>query len=214
MKAVGYTRVSTEEQARSGLGLEAQAAVIRAEAAVKGWELVKIIVDDGYTGRTMNRPGINIALGMLRAGEAAALITADLDRLARDVESGARLIKQAGSEGWDVVVPGWGIDTSTADGRMVTHFKLAIAENMAAKLSEWTRAALAAKKARGFRLGRPVKLDPATRRRIGRMRAKGATLRSIATRLNAEGVPTAHGGSRWHAETVAGVLRSLDLDTA
>lgn len=212
MKAVGYTRVSRDEQARSGLGLEAQAAVIRAEADRRGWELVEIISDEGYTGGTMRRPGITRALTMLSTGEAGALITQDHDRIARNVEKGQGVLNTAGREGWHLVVPGF-LDTSTADGRMVAGLKLTIAQWERDKIAERTRAALAAKRARGHRFGRPVILDPVVRRRIARERAKGRTYQSIADRLNAERVPTAT-GKEWSRASVLKVCRSVALDAA
>lgn len=74
-----------------------------------------------------------------------------------------------------------------------------------------TRAALAARKAAGMRLGRPVELPEATRRRIVAMRADGMTLQAIVDQLTAEGVPTAKGG-RWSVTSVHRVLRSMELD--
>jgi len=66
---------------------------------------------------------------------------------------------------------------------------------------------LAVKRAQGLRLGRPPTLDPATDRRICAARKRGDTVAAIAERLNADGVPTAHGGARWHPATVRAVLR-------
>jgi DNA invertase Pin-like site-specific DNA recombinase len=86
------------------------------------------------------------------------------------------------------------------------------AELERALIGERTRAALAAKRASGTRLGRPVSLSEDIRKRIAALRAEGLSLRAIAERLNEEGVSTAHGGALWYASTVGKVLRSLELD--
>jgi DNA invertase Pin-like site-specific DNA recombinase len=75
-------------------------------------------------------------------------------------------------------------------------------------ISQRTKEALAVKKAQGVRLGRPRTMPASTRRRIERDRAKGKSLTAIAAALNDAGVPTAHGGQRWHASTVRAVLRA------
>ena len=63
------------------------------------------------------------------------------------------------------------------------------------------------KKREGIKLGRPVALSEKVVRRIARERRAGRSLREIAYRLNDAGVPTGHGGDRWHASTVQGILR-------
>jgi DNA invertase Pin-like site-specific DNA recombinase len=81
-------------------------------------------------------------------------------------------------------------------------------------IGQRTRDALQAKKASGARLGRPVALPRAVRTRIAGARKDGHTLAEIADDLNAENISTAHGGGRWHPETVRAVLRSVALDAA
>jgi DNA invertase Pin-like site-specific DNA recombinase len=73
-------------------------------------------------------------------------------------------------------------------------------------IGQRTKEALAAKKAQGVRLGRPPVLSRAVELRIKRARDRGDSLQKIADGLNTAGVPTAHGGKRWHAATVRGVL--------
>src|SRR4051794_29141308 len=80
---LGYLRVSTDEQANSGLGLEAQRAAILAEAQRRGWAEADVqwIEDAGYSGKDTRRPGIRLALEVLKRGEAAGLVVAKMDRL-------------------------------------------------------------------------------------------------------------------------------------
>jgi len=76
-------------------------------------------------------------------------------------------------------------------------------------ISQRTKEALAVKRAQGVRLGRPPTIDKKVVTRIRRERTRGRTFADIAERLNEEGVPTAHGGKRWHPTTVRNLaLRS------
>jgi len=90
---IGYVRVSTDEQADSGLGLAAQRASIEAECAHRGWVLTAIYEDAGYSGKTLSRPAMKAALAVLKAGEAGALVVAKLDRATRSVIDAARLLR-------------------------------------------------------------------------------------------------------------------------
>ena len=83
MQVLGYVRVSTEEQAEDGVGLDAQREAITAEAQRRGWDLIAIVEDRGYSAKDLKRPGIQKALAQLEAGEADALVTAKVDRLSR-----------------------------------------------------------------------------------------------------------------------------------
>ena len=81
MKAIGYVRVSTEDQAREGISLDNQESKIRAYADLNGFELVDVIKDEGLSGKTMDRPGMNRINAMIEAGEIEAVIVYKLDRL-------------------------------------------------------------------------------------------------------------------------------------
>ncbi len=87
-----------------------------------------------------------------------------------------------------------------------------MAQHEARLIGERTRAALDAKRAKGIRLGRPVTLPAEVRERIAAERALGTTMRSIADGLNADGIPTARGGSDWRSGTVDAVLASIEKD--
>lgn len=212
-RAVGYVRVSTDDQAASGLGLEAQTETIKRAAEARGWELVDVYVDAGVSGkvRPADRPALGSALAELEAGAADVLVVAKLDRLARSVVGLSELLDLSQRAAWGLVLLDTDVDTSTAGGRMVANVMGVVAQWEREVISERTSAAMAAAKARGQRLGRPVELAHDTRQRVARWHRAGHSLRTIATKLTDAGVPTATGG-RWHASTVAGVLRSLDHD--
>src|SRR4051794_11762003 len=85
MQVLAYVRVSSEEQADSGAGLEAQRAAIRSECGRRGWEVVEVIEDAGYSAKDLRRPGVRAALEELERGRADALVVAKLDRLSRSM---------------------------------------------------------------------------------------------------------------------------------
>jgi DNA invertase Pin-like site-specific DNA recombinase len=100
------------------------------------------------------------------------------------------------------------VDTTTPAGEAMAHVLATFAQFERRLIGQRTREALAAKRAAGVRLGRPVSLAPAVRRRIEADRKAGKTLAAIAAALNADGVATAQGGAQWWPATVRAVLRS------
>src|SRR5438105_720162 len=81
--ALGYVRVSTDEQAATGHGLDAQRTQLALACEQRGWHLVDVVADEGVSGSTTTRPGLDRVLTLLDAGEADVLVTAKLDRLSR-----------------------------------------------------------------------------------------------------------------------------------
>jgi len=205
---IGYIRVSTDEQADSRAGLEAQRAAILAEAERRGWRVVAIIEDAGYSARDLKRPGIAAALEALARKRADTLVVAKLDRLSRSVLDFAGLMSQATREHWALVALDVNVDTTTAAGEAMANVLATFAQFERRLIGERTRAALAIKRAQGVRIGRPRSLPLVVVDRIVAARAAGRSLRAIADELNADGVPTAHGGSLWYASTVRTVLAS------
>lgn len=213
LRVIGYLRVSTAEQACSGLGLEAQRRGIEAECRRRGWELVRVAEDAGLSGAALaKRPALANALASLAAGEADVLMAHRLDRVSRSVLDFHTLLARAQREGWRMALLECGLDTTTPHGEAMVGVSAVFSQLERRLISQRTSAALAAKKAAGARLGRPRTLPAAVVERIAAERAAGATLWSIADRLTAENVRTAHGGGRWWPSTVRGVLRSIALD--
>ena len=126
MKLIGYARVSTDEQAQSGLGLAAQEAKLKAYCELYEHELIEIIHDAGQSAKSLKRPGIAQALTMLSEGEADGLLVAKLDRLTRSVADMASLINSHFSEkaGKALLSVADQIDTTTAGGRRAFFFSL------------------------------------------------------------------------------------------
>ncbi|MBS1715341.1 MAG: recombinase family protein [Armatimonadetes bacterium] len=205
-RAIGYVRVSTDKQASSGAGLESQRRAVETECARKGWELTEVVVDEGQSGKSLNRPGLQKALLALTEGKADALVAAKLDRLSRSVADFCHIVDMSAFHKWKLVVVDCQVDTSTAAGEMMAGILVQFAQFERRLIAERTRTALAVKKAQGVRLGRPVDVPSGVVRRIVELRRKGMSLASIAESLNAEGVPTVRGGGKWYASTIGKIL--------
>src|SRR6187401_580867 len=169
MRVIGHVRVSTEEQALSGAGLEAQRRVIQAECRRRGWELVETIEDAGYSAKDLKRPGVQEALRALEAGEAKALVVAKLDRLSRSMLDFAALMATAQKQHWALVALDCAVDTSTPAGEAMAHVLATFGQFERRLVSQRTKEALAIKKASAVRLGRPPTIPHSVVRRIQRM---------------------------------------------
>ena len=206
LTVVGYVRVSTDEQFDSGAGLEAQRRAIRDECQRRGWRLADIY-EDAASGRALTgRSGLKAALAALDGRVATALVIAKLDRLSRSLLDFAALMERGRRAGWALVALDLGVDTTTPSGEMMANVLAVFAQFERRLIGQRTREALAVKRSQGVQLGRPPTLSDATLRRIGRHRLRGETLAAIAARLDQDGVPTAHGGRRWHVSAVQSAI--------
>lgn len=215
MNAVGaYVRVSTSEQADSGLGLAAQRAAILAEALRRGWAEADItwFEDAGFSGKDLKRPGIAEALDALRHHRLDTLVVAKLDRLSRSLLDFSGILDRATREHWAVIALDLAVDTASPSGEMMANVLMTFARFERRLISERTKVALAQKVAQGWKPGRWVLLSKETRARIVAETKAGDGPTIIARRLQAEGVPTAQGG-KWYASTIAAALRSEALGT-
>ena len=210
--AVAYLRVSTDEQAESGAGLAAQRNAIEAVAAARGWTITGWHEDGGVSGGKAphQRPGLAGALDAVQTGQAERLIVAKIDRLSRRFRDAVDLMETAADEGWPLYIADIDADLTTSNGRLVARMLAAISEDERDRIRQRTKAALAAKKAAGVRLGRPPTLPAAVVARIVTNRTSGVSFGKIAAALNADGVPTAQGGKRWYPATVKAVLSGQD----
>lgn len=209
VRVIGYVRVSTDEQHASGAGVAAQTAAIRAEATGRGWHLLDVVGEDtGASSATLERAGLQAALERLDRGEADVLVVSKLDRLSRSLAQGIAVMDRAKRRGWSLVALDFGLDTTTPAGEMVAGIMLTTAQYERRLIGQRTRDALAAKKAAGVRLGGPQMLPDAIVSRIVDEHAAGRSLRAIGADLEADGVPTARGGAKWHASTIRAVLGS------
>ena len=209
MQVLGYVRVSTDEQADSRAGIEAQRRAIIAECDRRGWTLVEVIEDAGYSAKDLRRPGIQHALEELKTRRASALVVAKLDRLSRSMLDFAGIMQTAQRQGWALVALDLGVDTSTPSGEMMANVLATFSQFERRLISQRTKEALAVKRSQGVKLGRKPALDPKVRTRIRRLRSRGWSFAKIAEKLNAEGVATAHGGAQWHPSSVRTAIHAL-----
>lgn len=155
-KAVGYLRVSSDKQADHGVSLDAQRTKLTAYAALYDIELVTIIVDAGVSAKTLQRPGLQQALGMLRHGEADALLVAKLDRLTRSVKDLGTLLDEYFADDFTLLSVADSIDTRTAAGRLVLNVLMSVAQWEREAIRERTTEAMHHLKGQGRKTGGDV----------------------------------------------------------
>lgn len=206
LRAVGYIRVSTQDQAVNGISLDTQRELLEAEARRRGWSL-EIVADEGASGATEARPGLQKCLSQLDCGAFDVLIVTRLDRLTRSVQGLHKTLERSQRANWELVIISPGIDTTEPTGRFATSILACAAQYERDLISLRTKEALAHKKATGASLGRPRNISDELVARIHQERAQKKSLRAIADQLNADQVPTAQGGGKWHASTVSAILK-------
>src|SRR5688572_4044244 len=118
--AIGYVRVSTQEQAPEGVSLDAQRDKLRAYCRLHAIKIIDIRSDEGISGSTLERPGLQAALQMLKRGRANTLIVAKLDRLSRSLRDVCTLVEDFFSDDRYHLLSLCGmVNTHSAAGRMV-----------------------------------------------------------------------------------------------
>lgn len=211
--ALLYVRVSTSRQAEEGMSLDAQEDRLKAQAAALGYTSVRVVREEGRSAKNISgRPEIRECLELLDSGQAVALIGAKLDRISRNTRDLLRIVDSADRHQWRLIVLDVNLDTATPVGRMVLTILAAVAEMERNRIGERQADSHAERRRRGQVWGvtngpRPL-IDHELRARIVTAREQGRSLRAIAQELTSTGVPTAKGGSRWYASTIAHVLAS------
>ena len=218
-KVLVYLRVSTTDQAESGLGLEAQLAACQQWADKNGGVIEAVFRDEGISGAKGldKRPGLLEAIGALAKGD--VLLVAKRDRLGRDAMVLAMVEASATRKKARIVsAAGEGTDNDDPSAVLMRRMIDAFGEYERLVIRARTRAAMAAKNRRGERCwgskyGFQVvqkglvadDQEAKTLDRIRTLRTSGLSLRKICATLVTEGVPTKN-GRPWHPATVAGIL--------
>lgn len=206
-RVVGYIRVSTAEQADSGLGLDAQRHELTRMAEFLDYELVDVIADEGRTGANLKRPGIRKALRMIANREVDGLVVAKLDRLSRSTADSAQLFHWFQEAEARLVLLDFRMDTGSLEGSVVAGFMALMAEWERKVIASRTKASLAALRRQGKPISRPAVIDqPELAARVRRMRGRDLTMQEICDVLNREGVPTPRGGALWRPSSLQTVL--------
>jgi site-specific DNA recombinase len=219
--AVGYIRVSTEEQSRGGVSLEMQTTKIRQYCVLNDLLLVGIYGDPGISGKSIKaRPGIQAVLHLVNKKRVDAVVTYKLDRLARNTIETLELAETMDRAGVALHSITERLDTQTALGRFFFTLTASLAEMERNLISERTTAALATKRAKGEKTGGsapygyrsedgkliPEKTEQRAIRRMTELRAKGYSYRRIAKALTEEGIFTRK-GTRFRETQVIRILR-------
>lgn len=209
MIAIGYIRVSTEEQSREGVSLEMQAAKIRQYAELNDLELSIILEDAGISAKNISgRPGFQKALEMLYSRKADALICWKLDRPFRSTQDALTVAERLNKQGRALISISEKLDTTSAIGEFFFTLMASLAQMERRLVGERTLAALAQKRAKGEKTGGSCpygfdvdedgKLVPKEREqrilsRINVLRTDGYSIRRIVRALEVEGFRTRKG---------------------
>jgi len=211
MKAVFYIRVSTQDQATEGVSLEAQLAKLQSWATLNDAEVIGTFEDAGLSGTRSDRPGLAAAMDTA-CRHKAALVVYSLSRLSRSTSDTIALAAKLDKSGAELVSLSEKIDTSSASGKMIFRLMSVLNEFERDQIAERTSNALAHKKSKGELVGSVpfgytlaadgITLEENASQQealvlISKLRAKGLSLRQIAQELEALGVPTAKGNSKW-----------------
>lgn len=219
-KAIGYTRVSTGKQADKGGSLAVQRDRIVEFAVLSGFELVTVYEDAGISGAKDEgeRPGFRAALDAIRNGQAEFLLVTDADRFSRDADIAGHARVEVKRAGGRVVV----ISEAGANVEMVAVRQLLAVlerEKIRARMRTWSAARIKSglhmgPRPFGYRIGGDGRLEPEPSEfpiveKVLSLRKAGASLRAVAAKLTAEGIPSPAGGE-WGAMTVLKIERRAE----
>jgi DNA invertase Pin-like site-specific DNA recombinase len=219
--AIGYIRVSTEEQADSGLGLSAQRQRIEAYCQMKGLELKDILEDAGISGgkSLATRPAGARLLAEMKKSK-PVLVVAKFDRLFRSVADAAQTIAEFDKKGIELVAIVEGFDMTSAYGRAMAQMASVFAELERAMIRERTKAAMNVKRGRNERMSHQVPFgwdegaegilvwndtEQSAITWMRQLQRDGKSLRQIATLLNERGVEPKQ-AKRWLHSSVLRIL--------
>ncbi|MBA4417409.1 MAG: recombinase [Syntrophus sp. (in: bacteria)] len=220
MRAIGYTRVSTDEQAREGISLDNQKAKITAYCELNDLDLVEIIEDAGKSGKDLNREGIQSLLGKVKARQIDAVVVYKLDRLSRRVKDTLTLMDLIEKKSVAFHSITERIDTKSAMGKFFLNIMASMNQWERDTISERTHDALQHKIDKGERAGQipygwtlgedgktllQNQTEQEAIRLIKDLKGKGYTLRSICEKLTREGHKAT--GKSWHPQTVSNILK-------
>jgi site-specific DNA recombinase len=222
MTAVGYVRVSTEDQAKEGVSLENQKSKIMAYCQLKDLELREVIEDAGISAKNLRRPGVQRVLRLARKKEIDAVVVYKLDRIFRSTVDALETTKAFDKWGVSFHSIEETLDTRSAMGRFFFTLTAALAEMERRLIGERTKAALAHKRSKSEKTGGDIPygfdLTPhglltqntdqqKVIRLIRKLHGQGFSLRGICSELEREGHQTKRGNVRWHPETIAHILK-------
>lgn len=221
MKAISYVRVSTEDQASTGVSLAAQRQKIIQYAELYDHQIIDFVEDAGVSAKNLTRPGIQKILGLVRKKEVQGVIIAKLDRLTRSVKDLAEIIDLFNKNGVALMSVNENLDSGTASGRMVLNMLGTIAQWERETIGERTSTALQFKKRNGKVFGKdplfgfkkesdrliPDEKEHRVIQEIMNLRSKGKNYSRIAVMLNIKKYST-RSGNRWFPQQIKRVIEN------
>jgi site-specific DNA recombinase len=222
MTAIGYVRVSTEDQAKEGVSLDNQRAKIEAYCQLKDLDLSEIVEDAGISAKNLRRVGVQKVLKLARKREVDAVVVYKLDRIFRSRVDALETTKAFDKWGVSFHSIEETLDTRSAMGRFFFTLTAALAEMERRLIGERTKAALAHKRSKSEKTGGDVPygydLTPAgilikneteqeLIRFIRRLNRDGYSLRRICRELEREGHLTKNRSEIWQPSTIWKILR-------
>ncbi len=220
-KTIGYVRVSTQEQAQSGFSLSAQRGKIESFAHATAREPIdEVLVDDGFSGSSLERPAMTDLLERIERREIAAVIVTKLDRLSRNLRDILDVLERCQRTDTALLSASESLDTSSAVGRMAIHMLGSFAEFERGRVAERTsdvlghrrksRKVYCARTPFGYRRDGDnlvaVPEEQSALEEMRRMHSAGDTYSAIAAMLEARGI--APRGAKWYPSSVRAVLQS------
>ncbi len=219
VRAIGYIRVSTEEQAREGISLENQRAKIEAYCSLSDIELIEVIEDAGKSGKDMKREGVIRLIDMVSKRRVDAVVVYKLDRLSRRVKDTLTIMDAIDKKCIAFHSITEKIDTKTATGRFFLNIVASMAQWERDTIAERTKDALRLKIIRheradqvpyGWKLAQDGKtlLENHKEQKVitltKNLRGKGYSLRDICREPEAKGYRPI--GRKWHPKTIRSIL--------
>jgi len=221
MKVAAYLRVSTDEQAESGLSLSHQREKTTALASLHDWELVETVEDAGFSAKNTNRQGLQRILSLVRSRKVEAVIVYKLDRLTRSQRDLLEMLNVLDRFKVGLVSVCEQLDTRSASGRFFVQMLGAIAEWESGVIGERTQAAMSQLRKNGKRFSRyapygwrynghgemiPVSGEQETLNVIHELSQRGFSLRKIVAELETLGRKPRN-GKRWHPQVLSSILK-------
>lgn len=221
MNAIGYIRVSTEDQAREGVSLDNQKSKITAYCQLKDLNLIEVIEDAGISAKNLKRPGVQKVITMARKKQVDAVVVYKLDRIFRstiDALETTQMFDRRGVAFHSILET---IDTKSPMGRFFFTILAGVSELERGVIAERTKAALAHKRAKNEWIGGDVpygydlitggilvknESEQKVLRFIRHLHKNGYSLRGICRELQQSGYQTKRGNLSWHPATIAGIL--------
>jgi site-specific DNA recombinase len=221
MRAVGYVRVSTEEQSREGVSLDNQRVKIASYAELNDMTLVDIIADEGISAKNLNRPGIQALIALVRSGQVDAVIVYSLSRASRSVRDTLGLMEllEKSKVAFNSIQEK--IDTKTAVGRFFLNILSSLAQMEREQTAEKVKDALSYKIRQGQRVGsvpygyslapdgKTLVDDPHEQKGVALIldrRAKGWGYRKICRELTAQGFKAKGGSLVWSHPKIISII--------